>query len=881
MPESQSLVGQTISHYHVLEKLGGGGMGVVYKAEDTRLDRFVALKFLTQQFCSDADRLRRFEQEARAVAALSHPNILAVFDVGEQGGTPFLVTELLEGESLRAVLERGALPQRKAIEYAVQIAQGLAAAHDKSIVHRDLKPENIFVAKDGRVKILDFGLAKLCQKPGAEDGNEVTRTISHTATGIVMGTTGYMSPEQVRGERLDPRTDIFAFGAVLYEMLAGRRAFRRETPAETMTAVLKEDPRELPATPVLDRIVRRCLEKNPEERFQSARDLSFALSALSGSETTSAIRTVAPNRRSSIATSVWIALALVVVAGIVWTLPRRPVGPVRMQFAIPVPGEVSHLALSRDGSMLAFVAIEENSGLPMLYVQRIGSAAATLMPGTESASYPFWSPDTTSVGFFANGKLEKIGVSGGPPQELANALAARGGSWGPRNVIIYEANNVSPLWRVNSDGTGAAPLTDQIFAKDDQSHRWPLFLPDGNHFLFWAGNFSNSADDHVSGIYESSLDDPKERRLVTLAHSSFGYGAGHLLYADSQRQLLSIPFDTSKGALSGGATALAKAVGYQASIYWAEVAVSENGTVVYNATTGAARSVLTWMDRRGKQLKTLGEPAVMCNPTLSPDGSRVAVDITDEKAKNVDIWLQSTQDGSSSRFTFDPSLQAVGVWSHDGSIVAYRRILTGGVGLFLKRASGLEREKILLQKIGRDGFTPTSWSPDDQKIVVSHDAGSGNHLELVSVRDGVSTPLLSNKGSQTNGMISPDGKWITYASNESGNWEVYATTFPGAVGQWQVSRGGGTEPRWRGDGKEIFYIGADGMLKAVAASYENGFSTSTPAPLFQIHGRSAISSTDIFTYDVSKDGQRFLVNRYVKPQYVPPLTVILNAAAGR
>src|ERR1039457_7243298 len=382
--------GTKLGPYEILAPIGAGGMGEVYRAKDTRLGRDVTLKILPESFAREPDRLRRFEQEARAVAALNHPNILAVFDIGQQDGSPFLVSELLEGESLRVALEGGALPQRKTIEYGVQIAHGLAAAHDKGIVHRDLKPENIFVTRDGRIKILDFGLAKLAQQMGSD---ELTLTGPNTAVGVVMGTASYMAPEQVRGEAADPRTDIFAFGAVLYEMLSGVRAFRRDTAAETMTAVLKDDPPELSdpgrfVSPALDRIVRRCLEKNPEQRFQSARDLSFALSALSGTETSSVARAAAAPRRAPLLPRLAVALALVAVAAATWFVARRPQPTTRMQFALAVPDEmsISHMALSRDGSMLVFVAPEENSALPMLYVQRVGSASVMLLRGARVVS---------------------------------------------------------------------------------------------------------------------------------------------------------------------------------------------------------------------------------------------------------------------------------------------------------------------------------------------------------------------------------------------------------------------------------------------------------------------------------------------------------------
>jgi serine/threonine protein kinase len=879
--------GTKLGPYEIQSPLGAGGMGEVYRARDARLGRDVALKILPESFAQDADRLHRFEQEARAVAALNHPNILAVFDIGRHGGSPFLVSELLEGESLRDMLEGGALPPRKTIEYGVQIAHGLAAAHEKGIVHRDLKPENIFVTKDGRIKILDFGLAKLAQAGAGSD--EVTLTSAHTAAGVVMGTASYMAPEQVRGEAVDPRTDIFAFGAVLYEMLAGVRAFGRDTAAETMTAVLKDDPPELtssgrPISPTLERIVRRCLEKSPEQRFQSARDLSFALSALSGTDTSATARAAAVRvpRRIPIQYLLIGALALAAVAGVTWLVARRPAPAPRMQFAMAVPNEmsISQMALSRDGSMLVFVSPEESSAMPMLFVQRVGSPSVTPLAGTQGASYPFWSPDRTYVGFFANGKLQKIAVAGGTPQVLAPALFGRGGSWGSRGVIIYAPDPQSPIHRVNADGTGEAVVTEGVRNANDNSHRWPAFLPDGDHFLFWGGNFGNLKDDRVSGIYMSSLEG-KQRKLVALCRSSFGYDSRHLFYANDQLELVSVPFDPSSGAVSGSTSVIASGVGFQPATYWAAFDVAEDGTLVYNTDVGAAQSVLTWMDRSGKELGHIGEPAVIANPTLSPDGSRVAVDISDLKANNVDIWIESTTGAGNTRFTFDPSEDTVGVWSHDGKAVAYR-LGADGSGVYVKPASGLEREKKLffISGASMDDIEPNSWSADDRQILCRRQTASGDHLELVPAAGGEPTRLLNSKRSERNGQFSPDGKWVAYASDESGTWEIYVTSFPGAAGKWQVSRGGGSEPRWRGDGKEIFYIAPSGMLMAVAVNGETTFATGQPAPLFQVRGRAPISSTDVFTYDVSKDGKRFLVNRYVKPEHVPPLTILLNAASG-
>ncbi len=882
--------GTKVGPYEVQAPIGAGGMGEVYRAVDARLGRDVALKILPGSFSQDSDRLRRFEQEARAVAALNHPNILAVFDIGQQDGAPFLVSELLEGETLRAVLDRGPLPQRKAIEYGVQIAQGLAAAHEKGIVHRDLKPENIFVTKDGRIKILDFGLAKLAQ--AAEEPNGATLMTAGTAAGVVLGTPGYMAPEQVRGHAADARTDIFALGAVLYEMLSGSRAFRRDTPAESMTAALREDPAEFsdathPVSPALDRIVRRCLEKNSAERFQSARDLSFALGALSGTDASGFTKAGGAAARR-IPLRIWlpVALALIVVAAATWFLARRPgAAATRMQFAIPVPGEINHLAISADGRMLAFVSPDDRTGIPMLFVQRVGAPAATELAQTEGASYPFWSPDDASVGFFANSKLERISAGGGSVQALARVNFARGGSWGAKNVILYTPDPGGPIWRVNADGSGAAPapFTDKMLP-DTDSHRWPLFLPDGDRFVFLAAKFGTAEQNAESAIYLSSLSKPTATKLIT-ARSNIGYAPGYLFYVDEQKALRALPFNADGGAITGDSRVIIDTVGYQPSVYWGAFAVAEDGTVIYSSTAEAAQSVLTWYDKSGKTLGRVGEPGVQANPALSPDGRRVTMDITDLKANNIDVWIENLDNGTSTRFTFDPAEETDGIWSRDGKVIAYRSIAHGS-GVNVKAADGLQPEKNLIKVAGAlpvlnaDSYDliPTSWTPDDSQILCALQTSTkdsrGSVLVLIPATGGKLTQFLPSDSSKTNAQISPDGKWVAYASNESGEWEIYVTTFPSAAGKWQISRGGGSEPRWRGDGKELFYIGPTETLMAVPIEASGTFSSGAPSPLFQIRGRAPISSTDLFTYDVTKDGQRFLVDQYLKPDRVAPLTIV-------
>jgi eukaryotic-like serine/threonine-protein kinase len=883
--------GTRLGPYEIVSPIGAGGMGEVYLARDTRLERTVAIKVLPEALASDADRLQRFEQEARTLSTVSHPNLLAIFDVGTQDSTHYLVSEFLEGHTLRERMTGASLSQRRIADYALQLANGLAAAHDKGIVHRDLKPENIVITNDEHVKILDFGLAKQSVIHAFTSSTGASATITTpqlTTPGTVMGTVGYMSPEQVRGSQVDHRSDIFSLGAILYETIAGARAFKGDSSVETMNAILKEDPPELDplqakVSPAMNRIVRHCLEKSPGNRFQSARDLGFALGALSGTDSGASVpRTEpAPTRWWMIAAA---ALAALAIAALLLSHARRQPqqSAGRAEFSIPLETEAGHLAISADGRMLVFVSPDEATGANVLHVQHVGSAQVVVLAGTEGATYPFWSPDGNYIGFFADAKLKKISAAGGPTQVLAGTFSARGGSWGRRGLIIYAPNVAGSLWAVNADGSDARALTDKVFAggATEGSHRWPLFLPDGDHFLFWAGNFTNAPGDRVSGIYMSSLA-AKEKRLLLLSRSNPGYANGYLFFVGEKKSLRAVELDTSRQSTNGEARIVAEEIGFQPSTYWGAFTVSENSTLIYNPATGASMSVLTWFNRAGKELGRVGEPGVLANPSLSPDGNRVAVDITDTKVNNVDIWLRDLRHETQSRFTFDPAEDVSAVWSHDGNLIAFRSNATR-LSILAKSAQGSGEMKSIFGQdniADNNDIVPNAWTPDDRQILCSFQTFQrASDLGLVNVADGKLTPLLATNASETNGQISPDGKWLAYASNESGDWEVYVTTFPGAVGKWQVSRDGGSEPRWRGDGKEIFYIGQHGTLTAVAVNVEGTFSAGNPTPLFQSHGRAQISSTDLFTYDVTKDGQRFLMNRYFKPEHISPLQIILNAS---
>jgi len=882
--------GTKLGPYEIQSLLGVGGMGEVYRARDARLDRTVAVKILTQGVADIPEVRQRFEREARAVSSLNHPHICALYDVGHHEGIDYLVMEFIEGETLAARIEKGPMPMADLLRYASQIADALDKAHRKGIVHRDLKPGNVMLTKSG-VKLLDFGLAKGGEILQGDIASSPTVSRALTTRGTIVGTIQYMSPEQLEGKEVDARSDIFSFGAVLYEMATGKKAFEATSQASLIASILKEEPRPMrelqPTMPLLlERAVKTCLAKDPDERPQNAHDLKLEIDWIQESSAILEIGKLGGERAQArskgpvifLAASLSALAAATVLAFLYWPQKSRVD---RLEFPLAIQEDVGHLALSPDGCMLAFVTHNESSGANMLSVQRIGSSGVSVLPGTEGASYPFWSPDDTFVAFFADGKLKKIAVSGGVPQVLASASFGRGGSWGRRGVIVYSPQAGGWLWKVNADGSNPAPLTDKIFvATKEFSHRWPLFLPDGEHFLFVVASLTNSGDD---AIYVSSLA-AGGKALVVHSHANPGYANGYLFYVDEKRSLRAARFDVSRGTTSGELQTVADRVGYQPAVQWAAFAVAENGNVVYNPTVGAGLSVLTWYDRAGKELGHLGDVGLIANPTLSPDNSRVAVDVSDAKANDVNIWLSDLKHGTSSRFTFDPAEDNSAVWSRDGTWIAHRSTQATATQIHIKQTQGLQPAKSIFAFDGAratDDIAPNSWSLDGEDLLCTWQPTEGGlHLALVLVSDAKLSPFHLTNFDETNGQISPDGKWVAYTSNETGDWEIYVTTFPTAVGERQVSRGGGTEPRWRGDGKEIFYIGAGNTFMAVPVSVEGAFSAGNPTPLFRAWLRSHVSSTDSFSYDVTKDGQRFLVNSYAKPSQVVPLHVVLNATAG-
>jgi Tol biopolymer transport system component len=902
---SQELAANTtLSHYRIERKLGAGGMGEVYRAKDTRLDREVAIKVLPADFAKDADRLRRFEQEARATSALNHPNILTIYDIGTHEGAPFIVAELLEGEELRAQLDGGALPVRRCIEYAQQITAGLSAAHEKGVVHRDLKPENLFVTQDGRVKILDFGLAKLKpqQLTGGVDSNAPTK-LPLTDPGVVMGTVGYMSPEQVRGGDADHRSDIFSFGIILFEMLSGQRPFQGESLAETMAAIVKEDVPELGETnakisPQLEKIVRRCLEKRPESRFQSASDLGFALGTLttpSGSrlETATAlpatIERLPTTARLFGRTRLWVAVAAALLLALLAALPfaiahlRHPAGEAQLlKLSLTLPenvtlgGAVSSFALSPDGRRMAFIGF--SAGKERLWVRSLDSDTAQPLAGTEGISTPsgpFWSPDSRFIGFFAEGKLKTIDAAGGPPQVLCNVSAPRGGAWNRDGTILF-ATASSPIARVGATGGEPQPVTTFDQTRDEASHRWPYFLPDGRHFLY----FVRSNRPEYNGVYLGELSGSVAKLLVKTNTNALYAPPGYLFFLRNDT-LMAQPFDAGKLELSGEPLPIAEHVSYSLGARRAAITVAENGVLAFRSGGGGG-NLPVWFDRQGHKLGSLdalGTDGAYISVSLSQDEQRAAIERVDPQPGNIDIWLFDLARKIPSRFTSNQANDWRPIWSRDGREIVFSSLRAGGWAFYLKKTDGSGQEEVLLKPGGLNNF-PDDWSPDGKFIVYTHNNQKTREdlWVLPMTGDRQPFPLLQSEFNESQAQFSPDGKWIAYSSDETGTREVYVQPFPASGGKWRVSSGGGESPRFRRDGRELFYLSGDRRIMAVEIKPGAAFTAGAPVALFE--ARLMSEATFARSYAVSGDGQRFLVNSSGDESDKTPISVVVNWTAG-
>ncbi len=880
--------GTRLGPYEIVTPIGAGGMGEVYRARDTRLDRTVALKILPGHLGQDPAFRQRFEREAKAISALNHPHICVLHDVGRQDGIDFLVMEHLEGQTLSDRLKKGALPLDQVLRYGVEMAEALDGAHRQGIVHRDLKPGNVMLTKTG-TKLLDFGLAKV-RPAGPAGEHEPTLT----EAGELLGTPRYMAPEQLEGKEPDARSDIFALGTVFYEMATGQRAFPAKSQAGVISAILSSDPAPIstlqPRTPpALERAIATCLAKDPDDRWQSAHDLAAELRwiAEAGRPAAGPVPPATDRRRERLA---WAAVSVVtafVAFALGSTAARRrdlPVKGLQARFEIRAPGTMlGSLAVSPDGEQIVFRASEE--GRSQLYVRPLDALTATPIPGTEEAIGPFWSPDGRRLAFVAEGKLKKLDLAGGSPQvAYDNAGSFLGGTWSPDGTMILSL--AGDLVRLPAGGGASESLGKR--AEGETRRSWPRFLPDGRHYLY----LSDDTRPERQGIYVSSLgSDYRKRILASDRHAAYA-SSGHLLFLKGDA-LVAQRFDATSLELSGEAFPLnvqptintVIVSGMVGSFSVAVYSVSSNGVIAWVPAGASASTSLTWFDRAGKELGTVGEPAVYSNPALSPDERRLAVDLRNPQGTR-DIWIFDLVRGGRMRVTFDRAEDMGPTWHPDGTRIAFTSERLGNRSLYQKLVNGAGDDQLLLES--KDGLSSAEhWSPDGKWLVFNWRRPALPDLFMLPISGGRDPiPFLATEFREDIRQFSPDGRYLAYRSDESGRHEVYVrdVTRAGTAGQgkWQVSTEGGAEPRWRGDGKELFYVSGaaatsggpgPGTLDAVAVTTDgSSFVAGAPRPIFEVRLPGQLRNR----YVVTRDGQRFLVNRGNPIRDVLSIQVLMN-----
>ena len=867
-PAGPLAAGTRLGSYEILGPLGAGGMGEVYRARDTQLDREAAIKVLPAGLARDPERLLRFEREAKVLASLNHPNIAQVYGIAEGGGVRGIAMELVPGR-----IVSGPRPLEIVLGYAGQIAAALEAAHDRGVVHRDLKPANIMVRPDGTIKVLDFGLARLSTMQAEDPGEATTALVAPTHSGIILGTAAYMSPEQARGLVVDKRTDIWAFGVVLCELITGQRPFAGKTMTDILANVVKGDP-DLSAIPVkLRRLIQSCLEKEPGKRLRDIGDWNKLLQDEIDPATASAWP------RFAMASAAVAAVLAITTAVALWA-PWRPApelpGQVRFQIAPPSDVNITaNFSLSPDGTKIAFIGTRTDAGA-RLYVRSMDRLESRALAGTEGVmdSPPFWSPDSRSIAFDGGGQLRKVDVSGGAAQTVCE-ISGRvvGGSWNREGVIVFGIYNGAGIQRVPAAGGAASAATAVSAARKQRSHLFPVFLPDGRHFLY----FTDSADAETRGIYAGSLDaspDHQEARriLATTFAVNFvpmdGGKKGELLF-QRDGTLLAQTFDLRRLGTTGEAVPVAEQLG--SWLNFGHFAAADNGTLVWRGIVNAGGSHLGWFDRQGKSLGAEGATYDFRGAgavAISPDGTRVATARNAGGSSN--IWLTTLSSGSETRFTFDPPVNFNPAWSGDGNSIAFTSNRAGSTDLYQHASSGAGRDELLLKSDHSKNVNDLS--RDGRFLLYAETDPKTNHDLWVLPMDGGLKPVLflRTEFNELNAKFSPDGHWVAYESDESGRSEVYVRPFPAANGKWLVSRDGGTLPRWRGDGKELYYLAANRNLMAIpVAAGGSAFQPGTPTALFQAPPNPA-------GWDVTADGGRFLFTVPTGETAQTPFTVVQN-----
>jgi serine/threonine protein kinase len=865
--------GTRIGPYEITSPLGEGGMGVVYRAHDTKLGRDVAIKALPDAFANDSDRLQRFQREAQVLASLNHPNIAQIYGLEESEKTRCIVMELVEGETLQERLRRGPIPIEAALTIATQIAKALEAAHQRGIIHRDVKPANVKVLPNGTVKVLDFGLAKTddADRARANLSNSPTLlSLAPTNAGFILGTAAYMSPEQARGENVDHRSDIFSFGCVLYEMLTGSQAFDGKTVSDVLASVLAREPdaSRLPANllPRLRKLLARCLMKETSERWQAIGDVRYELQDSATERLDSALTTVGRRERTRLP---WITAAVATLAFTSITVfyvrqkPLTDLREMRVEINTPPTSAPLEFALSPDGRYIAFVA--SGGGTQRLWLRPLDKTDAQPLTGTEDADYPFWSPDSRSIGFVAAGKLKRTDIAGGSPQVLANTSSQFGGAWNTDGTILFSSIRCG-LLRVGASGGNPVEVTK--LSSTAVQHRYPHFLPDSRHFLFYV----IAGTPEANGIYLASLDGGEPKRL-TAADTAGLYLAPEMVLFGRGTALVAQHLDLKRGELTGEPVRVGDFVAPSA-LGLAGLSVSSNGVIAYRG--GAETRALKWYDRSGKATGLAGEPdtALPVYPEISPDGRQLAVSRTIQG--NQDIWLVDLIRGGLTRFTFDSAIDSAPVWSPDGMRIALASNRKDTYQLYVKSSRGAASEELVLETPNQK--LPQDWSKDGRFLLYSEiDVKNGRDLLALPVTGSNRQPIAIARTpfDEQNGQFSPDGHFVAYQTNESGEFQIVVQSFPEPAGKWQVSTSGGTDPRWRADGKELYFIAPGGKMMAASVTAQGStFAAATPVGLFPASPVTGLGFNKQ-EYTVSRDG-RFLINQPVDLSTTPPITLILN-----
>jgi len=867
--------GRILSHYRLVEKIGEGGMGVVWKATDTTLDRPVAIKILPDLFAEDPERLARFEREAKLLASLNHPNIAAIYGLHEAEGVRFLAMELVEGEDLARRLARGAVPMEEALAVGRQVAEALEAAHEHSVIHRDLKPANIRITPEGKVKVLDFGLAKAVDVESVPESPSLspTMTTAGTRAGVILGTAAYMSPEQARGKAVDRRGDIWAFGCVLFESLTGRQVFSGETVSDTLAAVLRAEPEWAalpPETPSKIRdLLRRCLHKDPRQRLRDIGEARIAvheaLAEPAGPSEAVAPVVTQPRWQRALPWGV-AALMTLVTAFSLWSLRRIGAEAPRPSTHLSASAPASELlanseqptvALSANGRELAYVA--HHGDTTQLFLRLMDRAEATALTGTEGASNPFFSPDGEWLGFFADAKLKKVSVRGGAPLVLCDAPQNRGAAWGPDDTIIFSPMFVSGLMRIPAAGGTPQAVTTPETAKGERTHRWPEILPDGKAVIFTIGTTDSPTYYEDAKIELLSLATGKRRVLVQGGSMARYAGSGHLVYARAG-VLFAVPFDSSTLEAQGAPVPVLQGVGGDPSSGAVNFALATNGTLAYvPGLAQAPERTLVWVSRKGEIQPLPVPPRPYRNPRLSPDGRRLAVEVGQGAGRQSDIWVLDIGRGTFTRLTFNTG-SFNPIWSPDGKRLTFNGPLKSGLqGLQWKPADGSAPEEMLTTSRFPEG--PESWTPDGRQLTFFEIGTSESDIWNLSLEvERKPQPIIQTRFSEWGSSFSPDGRWLAYNSDESGRFEVYVQPFPGPGGKWQISNDGGWGAAWARNGRELFYVRGNDRMMVVSVQTRPTFAPGTPRALFESASINLLSGYG-HNYDVSPDGQRFIAVR--------------------